>query len=132
MNTTVEAAPAKALELIEQGALLIDVREPEEVADAAFDVPGVMLIPFSRFEQRFREIPSDRQVIIGCRSGSRSMMATRFLMNQGYDKAINLQRGIMFWEQKGFPVKRKPQRHAGGWDGASASDSLVKRMARFF
>lgn len=104
-NKTVEATPATALELIENGALLVDVREPDEVAAASFDVPSVMLIPFSRFEKRFREIPSDRQVIIGCRSGMRSMMATRFLINQGYDKAVNLRQGMIHWAQQGLPVK---------------------------
>jgi rhodanese-related sulfurtransferase len=114
MNNAVEVCPTTALGMIEKGALLVDVREREEVAEASFDVPGIMLIPYSDFEERFREIPTDREVIIGCRVGERSLMATYFLMNHGYEKVSNMQYGIVLWAEKGFPMKGVLKRKTGG------------------
>jgi len=109
MNNIQEIKPTTALSLIEKGALLVDVREPHEVEHKSFDVPNILLMPFSGLQKRFQEIPADRQVIIACRSGQRSMMAIRFLMNQGYSKALNLQSGMISWEREGLPLKAKTQ-----------------------
>ena len=114
MNTAIEVCPTIALGMIEKGVLLVDVRERDEVAEASFDVPGVMLIPYSEFEERFREIPADREVIIGCHVGERSLMATYFLMTHGYDKVSNMQYGIAQWAEKGFPMKGVLKRKTGG------------------
>ena len=115
MKNAVEVCPTTALDMIEKkGALLVDVREMDEVAEASFDVPGIMLIPYSDFEERFREIPADRDVIIGCHIGERSLMATYFLMNHGYEKVSNMQYGIVRWAEKGFPMKGELKRKIGG------------------
>ncbi len=114
MNTR-EVTPTKALAMINKGALLVDVREPGEVDKKAFDVPEVLLIPLRQLEKRFQEIPVDRQVIIACHSGNRSLMAIRFLMNHGYSKTVNMQSGISCWAAEGLPVKGKPQQQSGSW-----------------
>jgi rhodanese-related sulfurtransferase len=114
MNKAKEVSPAAALGMIEKGGLLVDVREPDEVAEASFNIPGVMLIPFRTFESHFQEIPDDRNVIIGCNVGERSLMATYFLMNHGYDKAVNLQDGIVGWAERGLPVIGKLKHTKGG------------------
>jgi rhodanese-related sulfurtransferase len=123
MNSVVEVCPETALKMIGEGALLVDVREREEVAEASFDVPGVMLIPYSEFDERFREIPADRDVIIACNVGERSLMATRFLMHNGYRNAVNMQYGIVRWAEKGFPVKGELKRKQGGCCCGSTSGS---------
>jgi rhodanese-related sulfurtransferase len=114
MNNIQEIRPSAALSLLEKGALLIDVREPHEVEHKSFDVPDILLIPFSGLQKRFQEIPADRQVIIACRSGQRSMMAIRFLKNQGYSNVVNMQSGMISWEREGLPLKEKPQQK-GSW-----------------
>jgi rhodanese-related sulfurtransferase len=114
MNKAIEVTPAAAFELIEKGALLVDVREPDEVAEATFDIAGVALIPYRTFEAHFQEIPADRNVVIGCNVGERSLMATWFLMNHGYDKAVNLQDGIVGWAEAGLPVQGKLKHTKGG------------------
>jgi rhodanese-related sulfurtransferase len=114
MKNAVEICPTTAFGLTEQGVLLVDVREPQEFAEASFDVRNLMLIPFSQFEERYREIPSDRQVIIACNIGERSLMATYFLMNHGYEQAVNMQYGIVRWAEKGFPMKGELKRKTGG------------------
>ncbi len=126
MNKATEICPTTAFGLTQEGVLLVDVREPEEIAEASFDVPNLMLIPYSQFEQRYREIPADRQVIIACHVGERSLMATCFLMNHGYRQAVNMQYGIERWAEKNFPVKGTVKKKAGccccGGGGHAASN----------
>jgi rhodanese-related sulfurtransferase len=104
MKQVVDVCPTTALGMIERGALLVDVREPDEVAGASFAIPDVMLVPFSEFEDRFREIPADRDVIIGCTVGERSLRAAGFLMHHGYERVFNMQDGIVRWAEKGYPL----------------------------
>ena len=91
--------------LAEENALLVDVREAEEVAKLAFDVPHIVHIPLSEFEQRFTELPKDRELILACAVGQRSLRATYFLMHHGYDKVANMQDGLAKWVRRGFPVR---------------------------
>jgi rhodanese-related sulfurtransferase len=127
VNSAVEVCPTTALKMIGEGALLVDVRERDEVAEASFDLPGVMLIPYSEFDERFREIPVDREVVIACNVGERSLMATHFLMHNGYRNAVNMQFGIVRWAEKGFPMKGELKRKTGGCccgnQSASSSNS---------
>ncbi len=111
MNARVELPPARevcpttARRMLAEGALLVDVREFPEIAQLAFDVPGVLLMPLSELELRFAELPRDRDLVMVCESGPRSLKATYFLMYQGYTRAVNLEGGIFKWASKGFPIK---------------------------
>ena len=115
MSTPQEVSPTKALAMIKKGALLVDVRQPKEVARKSFDVSEIMLIPVGDLKNRFQEIPVDRKVIIACHIGNRGLMATRFLMNNGYSKAVNMQQGIVRWEKEGLPVKSNLKQNTGSW-----------------
>jgi rhodanese-related sulfurtransferase len=115
MNNRKEVSPTQALALIQKGALLVDVREPKEVSKKSFDVSNIMLIPLQELKMRFREIPVDRKVILACHSGNRSIMATRFLMDNGYNKAVNMQRGMAHWEKEGLPIKNELKQKNGSW-----------------
>ena len=107
MNTIREITPSKALAMLQKGALLVDVREAHEVSRKSFDVPSIIQIPLRELEHRFKEIPQNRQLIIACHSGSRSIVATRFLVNHGYRKALNMQYGMSRWAKEGLPVNKK-------------------------
>jgi len=100
-----EVNPAEAYEKIRNGAVLLDVRERQELAQEAFDVENLLNIPLSEFGHRLNEIPRDIEVIIGCHSGSRSFQVTTYLTGQGYDNVINLMYGIDNWVECGLPVK---------------------------
>ncbi len=113
MNSSHEVSPTNALAMIQNGGILIDVREPKEVANTSFDVSNIKLIPLSELKTRLHELPVDRPVIIACHSGNRSFMATRFLINHGYTQAVNLQQGIVRWEKEGLPVKHEPKPQSG-------------------
>lgn len=100
-----EVCPTIARRLIGEGALLVDVRERAEVDQLAFDVADIAVMPLSEFEQRFAELPRDRELVLVCQSGPRSLKATYFLMYQGYTRVANLEGGIFKWASKGFPIK---------------------------
>ncbi len=94
-----------AKDWIKEGALVVDVREKEEVEALAYDVPDIVNIPLSVFEHRYEEIPRDREVVMVCKGGGRSLRATAFLVHQGYTRVVNMQGGIMAWVREGLPTK---------------------------
>ena len=100
-----EVDVATAFEKLQNGAVLLDVREPEEIELLAFDVENRLCIPLSEFGLRIDEIPRDKEVIVGCRSGARSFQVTAFLTEHDYSQVMNLQHGIMKWVAAGLPVK---------------------------
>jgi rhodanese-related sulfurtransferase len=99
-----EVCPTTTRRLLSEGALLVDVREPGEVAQAGFGDCEVITIPMSEFETRWTEVPRDRDVILASAVGGRSLKATYFLMYQGYDRVTNMQYGMARWAARGFPV----------------------------
>lgn len=108
LNEAREVCPTTTRRLIKEGALLLDVREPSEVELFAFDVPDVVLIPMSELEQRWSEVPRDRDVVVVCEVGVRSLKATYYLQFHGYTRVSNMGGGIVKWARKGFPVKGQP------------------------
>jgi len=74
---------------------ILDVREPHEVAICR--VAGSQEIPLGEIQQRFAEVPKDRDVIVHCKLGGRSAQAVEFLQSQGYTNVKNLAGGIMRW-----------------------------------
>ena len=99
-----EVCPTTTRRLIGEGALLVDVREQSEIEALAFDVPDLVVMPLSEFEQRYNELPRDRELVIVCQGGGRSLKATYFLMYQGYSRVSNMSGGMIKWASKGFPV----------------------------
>lgn len=102
-----EICPTTTQGWVKKGALLVDVREKDEVEQLAYDVPHIINIPLSEFEIRYNELPFDKEMVMVCRVGVRSLRAAGFLINNGYDpvKVVNMQHGIVRWAQKGFPTK---------------------------
>lgn len=102
-----EICPTTTQAWIKNGVFLVDVREMEEVAALAFDVPQLLHIPLSEFEERYNEIPKDKAVVMVCKVGAKSLRAAGFLIYHGYDgeKVRNMQYGLVRWVEKGFPVK---------------------------
>lgn len=75
--------------------LLIDVRTPQEMAQAS--IPNGKPLPLSTLPVRMQEVPTDEQVVFYCRTGARSAQACMFLAQQGYDNVYNLYGGIVSW-----------------------------------
>lgn len=75
--------------------LLFDVREQYEFDAAQM---GGILIPMNEIPARYAEIPTDKKVIIHCRSGARSANVIQWMeQNHGYDNLYNLEGGIKAW-----------------------------------
>ena len=100
-----EVSPNEAAQLEKKGSLFVDVREPNEIKDMAYAVKHIQCVPLSQLNKRFNEIPKNKELIMVCRSGRRSMKAAQFLSDQGYNLIKNLDGGIMNWSSNGFPTK---------------------------
>jgi rhodanese-related sulfurtransferase len=85
-----------------EGAVLIDVREPDEY-DAAH-VPGAQLIPLGTVPERLDEVPASAgRVYVICAKGGRSYRAAEFYRAQGID-AVNVAGGTTAWVEGGHPT----------------------------
>ena len=82
---------------------LLDVREPEEFRQA--HIQGATLIPLGSLRNSMDRLPKNREILVVCASGSRSISATKSLIAAGY-QAFNMRGGIGNWMRAGLPVKR--------------------------
>ncbi|UPK39442.1 rhodanese-like domain-containing protein [Bradyrhizobium sp. 186] len=83
--------------------LLVDVREPNEVAVEAY--PHGVVVPLSTFDPKAIPDPQGKQVVFACRSGKRSVTASLAAQEAGlpYDK--HLAGGMLGWKAAGLPSK---------------------------
>jgi len=83
--------------------LLVDVREPNEVAVEAY--PDGVVVPLSSFDPKAIPDPGGKQVVFACRSGKRSVTASLAAQAAGlpYDK--HLAGGIIGWKAAGQPTR---------------------------
>ncbi len=100
---TIDVQTAAAL-MHNEDVVLIDVREQWEYDEG--HIPGITLIPMSELENRLDEIPTDKTVVLTCRSGNRSGRMHAFLEDQGFDNTVNMAGGILAWEEAGLEVER--------------------------
>jgi len=102
-----EISPVAANEYIQSGALLIDVREKDEVQQLAFALSNIQNIAYSIFDENYMELPKDKKLIIACHLGIRSLRVAQFLVVQGWkvENIFSLAGGIDAWKKDKFPVK---------------------------
>lgn len=81
---------------------VVDVREQWEY-DAGH-IPGVTLIPMDEVPDRLADFPTDKEVILTCRSGNRSGQVAQYLRQLGYENIHNMEGGIVAWEAAGLPT----------------------------
>lgn len=90
--------PAAVQRRLEQEPLfLVDVREPDEWEEG--HIEGATHIPLGELAQRLGELPRDRELIMVCRSGSRSGLACEYMESLGYD-VVNMTGGMTAWPGK--------------------------------
>ncbi|HTT01610.1 MAG TPA: rhodanese-like domain-containing protein [Steroidobacteraceae bacterium] len=85
----------------ENPPLVLDVREGWERAIAALS--GTLDIPMGELAARLGEVPRERDVVVMCRSGGRSLRVAAYLDAQGY-RVANLTGGILAWGQDVDPT----------------------------
>ncbi len=100
---TVSPAEAQKKLALKTKPFLLDVRQPEEYRSG--HILGAKLIPLNQLHTRMNELPKTQEIICVCRSGNRSMSATRQLAAAGY-KVTNLQGGMIAWSHLGLPVTK--------------------------
>jgi rhodanese-related sulfurtransferase len=83
--------------------LLVDVREPNEVAVEAY--PDAVVVPLSGFDAKDIPDPGARQVVFACRSGKRSVTASLAAQAAGFAYDKHLAGGILGWKAAGLPTK---------------------------
>lgn len=97
----VDVAGARRLQ--QQGARLIDVREPREFA--AGHAAGARNIPLGQVGARAAEIPAEGPVLLICRSGNRSGQAQEVLQRLGRTNTYNVRGGTAAWQAAGLPLE---------------------------
>lgn len=98
--------PTDALEAIENGeAVMIDVRELNEVKLEKIPFDRVLNHPMSVIMDRLPYITKDQNIIVVCHGGVRSVKVANLLNMQGYPNVANLEGGIMMWRAKGLPIE---------------------------
>lgn len=83
---------------------LVDVRDAFEIAIADLPDHGQVRIPSGEFAQRFGELDRAADLVIYCRSGARSAWAVAILLENGYERVLNLQGGVLGWRAEVDPT----------------------------
>lgn len=97
----VDNLPSASVAEIPEGAAILDVREGFEWE--AGHIAGAQHIPLGELSERYGEVPLDQDVYVICRSGGRSLKATAFLVNAGFDP-INVLGGMGAWADAQKPM----------------------------
>jgi rhodanese-related sulfurtransferase len=123
---TTEVSREEARKLIEEGAQLIDVRAEHEWE--AGRIAGARHLPLDELAERTSEIDRERPVVLYCRGGNRSTMATDALADAGFD-AVKLSEGIVGWAEEDLPLEPE-----GGYVAESGEAAAIlearKRASR--
>ncbi len=97
-------APADVAKGIAEGRyLLIDVREPNEVAVEAY--PDAVVVPLSTFDPSDIPDPQGKTIVFACRSGKRSVTASLAAQADGKPYDSHLAGGMLGWKAAGLPTK---------------------------
>ena len=98
MEAPLQIDVVEAARLAKQsGHLLLDVREPHEVAFC--QIPGSLHIPMGSIPERLPELSREQAILVICHHGGRSMRVTQFLRANNYPKGTNVAGGIDAWAE---------------------------------
>jgi rhodanese-related sulfurtransferase len=84
-----------------ESVLILDVREPFEIALAPF--PGATHIPMGDVPSRLTELDPDRETVVVCHHGVRSAQVAMYLAQMGFERVLNLAGGIDAWSEDADP-----------------------------
>jgi rhodanese-related sulfurtransferase len=95
----------KMIEKDDSNLTILDVRTPEEFKGDGY-ITGAKLIPVDQLAKNLNMLDKSKQVLVYCRSGSRSVYASRVLVSNGF-VPLNLSGGINAWKSEKLPIKLK-------------------------
>lgn len=102
----VEVSVQQALEMKNEGAFVLDVRQPEEWNQG--HIEGATLIPLGELPNRLKELPGNQEIVIVCRSGNRSAQARDILREAGLVNSTSMAGGMNDWIGAGYPAVTGP------------------------
>ncbi len=126
-DETKEVSREEAQKLVEEGAQLIDVRADHEWE--AGRIAGATHLPLAELAERTGEIDRDRPVVLYCRGGNRSTMATEALTEAGFD-AAKLSEGVVGWAEAGLPLEPEKDGYVAESGEAASILQARKRAAQ--
>ncbi len=108
LKSSYDISPQQAVQLMshETGSLVLDIREDKEYQSG--HIKDSIHIPLSALKSRVSELDKykDNNIILGCRSGSRSGRACGILKKSGFEKVHNLRGGVLAWESENLPMNK--------------------------
>ena len=108
LKSTYDISPQQTVLLMshENGGVIVDVREDKEFQSS--NIKDSIHIPLSALSSRIDELKKykEKNIILGCRSGSRSGRACSILKKNGFEKIHNLRGGILAWENDSLPMNK--------------------------
>ena len=83
-----------------ENLLLLDCREQQEWDHV--HIEGATLIPMSEIQNRVTELEEhrDREIVVYCHHGGRSLQVAQWLQQQGFSSVLNMTGGIDVWSQE--------------------------------
>jgi phage shock protein E len=90
----------EAFQKYENGAYFLDVRSSQEFQD--IHIPNSTLIPLDELKGRLDELPRDREIVVVCLSGKRSLEGRKILAEAGFDNVSCIRGGIQEWQSAGY------------------------------
>lgn len=92
-------------EIIENKAILLDVRELSEVKMECVDINNVMNCPMSGIMDKISHIPDNKAIYVICNEGYRSLKVANLLNRQGFSNVANVDGGLFMWRHFELPLK---------------------------
>ena len=97
-------APKDALAVLNEGAVLVDLRLDELAEMKAFKVPETFRIPHEELSGLLSELPADRPLLLADSAGVYTKEAAHLLLDRGFAQVACLNGGMLLWDQEGLPV----------------------------
>ena len=80
-----------------KGMMILDVRTNKEYERG--HIPGALHVPLSDIGDKLKKLKKDKELVVYCQSGNRSIWAIKRLMGMGYKNLFNLKGGYLAWKR---------------------------------
>lgn len=86
--------------------ILLDIRIPNQVKEHWIDHPSRRLIDLDDLQEKCRDLPRDRKIVLIDLNGRRSPVAGRYLLAKGFKDVVKVNGGMSKWVHEGLPVAK--------------------------
>jgi PGF-CTERM protein len=103
--------------------MLLDLRTKDEYDSA--HIAGALIIPFPELRNASEELNKNKKIMLYCENGSNSTIASKTLIENGFDKVYNVLDGISAWNESGYALVSGTSTDQPGFEVALALASLL-------